>query len=476
MDQHYDVIVIGSGPGGYISAIRCSQLGLKTICVERCGTESEPALGGTCLNVGCIPSKALLDSSNYFSKANSKYSSHGIHFQNISFNVSEMMQRKEKIVSRLANGVSSLFKLNKVESLLGEATINTNGKVFVRTQDGSKLILSGENIIIATGSKPIQLSSVICDDKTIVTSTGGLSFDKIPESLGVIGAGAIGLELGSVWSRLGSKVIVLEALEDFLPSADNQISKEALKILTKQGLDIKLGTKVESSENTSSKVKIDYVDSSGGHQIEVEKLIVAVGRKPETENLFEPELGIGIDEQGFIKVNEMCETNVNSIYAIGDVVRGPMLAHKASEEGIMVAENISGEVGEVDYERIPFVIYTHPEIAWAGLNQEEAINKGFEIRMGSFPFQASGRAMAANETEGFVKIIANSQDDSILGIHVIGPSAADIVQQGVIAMQLESSVEDLGLIIFSHPSYSEAFHEAALAVRGNAIHISNKKL
>ena len=470
MSSNFDIVIIGSGPGGYVAAIRAAQLGFSVACIEK-----EKTLGGTCLNIGCIPSKALLDSSNYFYQANTRYISHGIHIQDISFNVSEMLQRKEKIISGLTNGVTSLFKLNKVESILGNATINKDGNVTVTNPDGSKLSLTSENIIIATGSKPIALRAAICDDKNIVTSTGALNFKQVPETLGIIGAGAIGLELGSVWSRLGSKVIILEALEDFLPAADKQISSEALKILSKQGLDIKLGASVERSEVISKKVEIEYSDNSGSHQIKVEKLIVAAGRKPEIKNLLEPGIELDIDEKGFIKVNDVCETNVNGIYAIGDVVRGPMLAHKASEEGIMVAENIYGEGGEVDYDRIPSVIYTHPEIAWAGLNEEESESQGFDIQVGSFPFQASGRAMAANETEGFVKIIANSADDSILGVHVIGPSAADIVQQGIIAMQLESSAEDLSLIMFSHPSYSEALHEAALALRGNAIHIANKK-
>ena len=475
MDHHYDVIVIGSGPGGYVAAIRCSQLGLKTICVERCGKSSTPVLGGTCLNVGCIPSKALLDSSRYYSLAHSGSKSHGIYLKDISIDVLEMQERKDKIVSGLTNGVAGLFKLNKVESILGEASIEEPEKVTIKRPNEPKLILSAQNIIIATGSRPIELPFVHSDDKRIVTSTGALKFETIPNSLGVIGAGAIGLELGSVWSRLGSDVVVLEALEDFLPNADKQISSEAFRILSKQGLDIKLGSKVKSVKSSSKEVTLKYSDKTGNHEIKVDKLIVAVGRRPEVGTILGAQLGIVVNEEGFIEVNKTCETNIEGIYAIGDVVRGPMLAHKASEEGIMVAENISGEEAELDYDRIPSVIYTHPEVAWAGLTEEESASKGLQINIGSFPFQASGRALAANETEGFVKLITNAKDDSILGIHVIGPSATDIVQQGIIAMQLESSAEDLGLMMFSHPSYSEALHEAALASRGNAIHIGNRK-
>ena len=475
MEQHYDIIIIGSGPGGYVSAIRCSQLGLKTLCVERCGEDNKPVLGGTCLNVGCIPSKALLDSSYNFQLANSGLESHGIDLKNLSIDVGRMLERKEKIVSGLTKGVESLFKLNKVKSIFGKASIPEKGKVVVEEPSGNKVTLTAENIVIATGSSPILLPFIECEGNKIVTSTGALNFKEVPKRLGIIGAGAIGLELGSVWSRLGSEVVILEALEDFLPSADKAISSEAMKILSSQGLDIKLGAKVHKAEIAFNDVIVNYTDDTGEGEVKVNKLVVAVGRKPQTENILDDELDIKVNDQGFIEVDEFCETSLKGIYAIGDVVRGPMLAHKASEEGIMVAENIAGESTEIDYERIPFVIYTHPEIAWAGLTEEQALEKNIDISVGSFPFKASGRALASNETEGFVKIITNAKDDSVVGVHVIGPSAADIVQQGVIAMQLESSAEDLGLIMFSHPSYSEAFHEAALATRGNAIHIGNRK-
>ena len=474
-DSHYDVIIVGSGPGGYVSAIRCSQLGLKTLCVERCGENNKPILGGTCLNVGCIPSKALLDSSHNFQLANSGFEPHGINLKSITIDVRRMLARKEEIVSGLTKGVESLFKLNKVESMLGKASVSEKGKVVVEEPSGNTITLSAENIIIATGSTPILLPFIECDGDKIVTSTGALDFNEVPERLGIIGAGAIGLELGSVWSRLGSEVVILEALENFLPSADQQISSEALKILSNQGLEVKLGAKVKEAKIVSEEVVVNFSDDSGESEIKVNKWVLAGGRKPQIKDIFASGLGIKINDQGFIEVNELCETSLKGIYAIGDVVRGPMLAHKASEEGIMVAENLAGESTEIDYGRIPFVIYTHPEIAWAGLTEEQALKNNLDISIGSFPFKASGRALASNETEGFVKIITNVQDDSIVGVHVIGPSAADIVQQGVIAMQLESSAEDLGLIMFSHPSYSEAFHEAALASRGNAIHIGNRK-
>ena len=358
-DSHYDVIILGSGPGGYVSAIRCSQLGLKTLCVERCGENNKPIFGGTCLNVGCIPSKALLDSSYNFHLANSGLESHGINLKSITMDVGRMLERKEKIVSGLTKGVESLFRLNKVESVLGEALVLEKGKVVVQEPSGNKVTLTSENIIIATGSSPILLPSIEYDGDKIVTSTGALDFDEVPEKLAIIGAGAIGLELGSVWSRLGSEVVILEALENFLPNADQQISSEAIKILSNQGLDIKLGAKVNKAKMESEEVLINYSDDSGANEIKVDKLVMAVGRKPQTQNIFASELEIKVNDQGFIEVNEFCETSLKGIYAIGDVVRGPMLAHKASEEGIMVAENLAGESTEIDYGRIPFVIYTH---------------------------------------------------------------------------------------------------------------------
>ncbi|MDG2061452.1 MAG: dihydrolipoyl dehydrogenase [SAR86 cluster bacterium] len=475
MSDHYDVIIVGSGPGGYVAAIRSAQLGLNVLCIEKCGSEETAILGGTCLNVGCIPSKALLDSSYHFRNASSDFSIHGIELENLKMNIESMMSRKDKIVSGLTSGVAGLFKLNKVNTLMGEAILQDSNKVLINLKDGSVKEVFGDKIIIATGSKPIDLPGLNIDQEIILNSTGALRLKKVPGNLGVIGAGAIGLELGSVWSRLGSNVVILEALEEFLPMADTQIASEAKKILEGQGLEILLGSKVETAIIENNKVNLSYVNANEKKSIILDNLIVAVGRKPSSEKVLGPDLGLEIDERGFIKVNEFCETNLNGVYAIGDVVRGPMLAHKASEEGVMVAEILAGDGGEINYGRIPSVIYTHPEIAWVGLTSQEAEASGIDISSGVFPFQASGRALAADETQGFVKVITDKKDDSILGVHVIGPSAADIVQQGLISMEFDSTAEDLGLVMFSHPTFSEALHEAVLASRGNAIHIGNRR-
>ena len=475
MSDHYDVVIIGSGPGGYVAAIRSAQLGMNVLCIEKCGSEAESILGGTCLNVGCIPSKALLDSSYHFKNASSNFLNHGIELDNLEMNIKLMMDRKDKIVSGLTSGVAGLFKLNNVNSLKGEAEVQDSNKVLVHSDAGDIREVFGDKIIIATGSRPIDLADFSVDQELIANSTGALNFREVPENLGVIGAGAIGLELGSVWSRLGSNVVVLEALEEFLPMADTQIASEAKKIFESQGLEILLGSNVGSAIINSNKINLSYSGAMGQKSIILDKLIIAVGRKPLSDKVLGPDLGIETDERGFIKVNEFCETSLDGVFAIGDVVRGPMLAHKASEEGIMVAEIIAGEGGEINYQRIPSVIYTHPEIAWVGLTSQEAESKGIKISSGVFPFQANGRALAADETQGFVKVIADEEDDSILGVHVIGPSAADIVQQGLISMEFDSTAEDLGLVMFSHPTFSEALHEAALASRGNAIHIRNRR-
>ena len=475
MSDHYDVIIVGSGPGGYVAAIRSAQLGLNVLCIEKCGSEDSAILGGTCLNVGCIPSKALLDSSHHFKNASLDFLNHGIELDNLKMNIESMMSRKDKIISGLTSGVAGLFRLNKVNTIKGEAVLQSSNKVSINLDDGSIKDVIGEKIIIATGSKPIDLPGIDIDQEIVLNSTGALNLQKVPEKLGVIGAGAIGLELGSVWSRLGSNVVILEALEEFLPMADTQIASEAKKILEDQGLEILLGSKVESAIIDNNKINLSYNDTEGKKTITFDKLIVAVGRRPLIDKVIGPDLQIDTDEKGFIKVNESCETSLEGVYAIGDVVRGPMLAHKASEEGIMVAEIIAGDGGEINYERVPSVIYTHPEIAWVGLTTQEAESKGVNISSGVFPFQASGRALAADETQGFVKVITDTNDDTILGVHVIGPSAADIVQQGLISMEFDSTAEDLGLVMFSHPTFSEALHEAVLASRGNAIHIGNRR-
>ncbi len=472
----YDVVVIGSGPAGYVAAIRASQLGLKTACVEDYINESgDMTLGGTCLNVGCIPSKALLDSSHRYSDALNHLDGHGIGIEKVDLDIPVMMQRKDDIVKKLTGGISGLFAANKVVSIHGRGKVLANSMVEITKTDGSIELVETKNIIIATGSSPIEIPSAIFDNKNIVDSTGALEFSKVPKTLGVIGAGVIGLELGSVWARLGSDVTVIEAMDDFLPMADSEIAKESLKDFKKQGLDIKLGSKLTSSNNLKNSVKVSYEDNNGIQEMEFDKLIVAVGRRPNTKDVFSKDSGISLDDRGYISVNEHCQTSSNNVWAIGDVVRGPMLAHKGSEEGIMVAERIAGKFAEMNYDLVPSVIYTHPEIAWVGKNEAELKELGIEYKVGKFPFAASGRALAVDQSIGFVKLISDARTDTILGAHVFGPSAAEIVQQALISMEFGASSEDLGLTIFSHPTVSEALHEAALAVNNQAIHIGNKR-
>ncbi|MDB3881518.1 dihydrolipoyl dehydrogenase [Gammaproteobacteria bacterium] len=471
----YDVIVIGSGPAGYVAAIRASQLGLKTACIEKSfDADGNSQLGGTCLNVGCIPSKALLDSSHRYSDAINHLTNHGIEVSKPKLDIAKMMERKNKIVTQLTTGVSGLFKANKVTQILGHAKIIDSNHVEVISKDGSET-LETKNIVIATGSSPINIPVAEINNKDIVDSTGALEFDSVPKKLGIIGAGVIGLELGSVWSRLGSEVTVLEAMDEFLPMADKRIAKDVLKEFNTQGLNINLGCKVTSAISNKKDITVTYENNGNTTELKVDKLIVAVGRSPNTENLLDKNCGLSIDEKGFIPVNDFCETNVQNIWAVGDVVRGPMLAHKASEEGIMVVERIAGKHAEMEYDLVPSVIYTHPEVAWVGQTEEDLSAAGIEFKTGSFPFAANGRALASGESAGFIKVIADKKTDTILGVHAFGPSAADIVQQGVVAMEFGASAEDLGLTIFSHPTVSEALHEAALAVNGQAIHIGNRK-
>ena len=471
----FDVVIIGSGPAGYVAAIRAAQLGLSTACIEKsCDSEGKSQLGGTCLNVGCIPSKALLDSSHRYSDALNHFSDHGIEVSAPKLDIPKMMERKNKIVAQLTMGVGGLFKANKVTSIIGEAKVLSANQVEV-LNEGKTEIIETKNVVIASGSSPINIPVAPIDHKNIVDSTGALEFSSVPKKLGIIGAGVIGLELGSVWSRLGSEVTILEAMDDFLPMTDKRISKDVLKEFNNQGLNINLGCKVTSAKATAKNVKVGFDTKDGSSELTVDKLIVAVGRKPNTDNLFCENSGLTVDEKGFIPVNDFCETEIKNIWAVGDVVRGPMLAHKASEEGIMVVERIAGKHAEMHYDLVPSVIYTHPEVAWVGRNEEELLEAGVEFKSGSFPFAASGRALATGESTGFVKVIAEKKTDTILGVHVFGPAAADIVQQAVVAMEFGASAEDLGLTIFSHPTVSEALHEAALAVNGNAIHIGNRK-
>ncbi|MCL7462940.1 dihydrolipoyl dehydrogenase [Pseudomonas sp. NW5] len=476
MTQKFDVVVIGGGPGGYVAAIRAAQLGLKTACIEKYkGKDGKTALGGTCLNVGCIPSKALLDSSWKFHEAQEGFKVHGIEVADVKIDVPAMIERKAGIVRNLNTGVAGLFKANGVTLLEGHGKLLAGKKVEITAQDGGVEVVEADHVIIASGSAPIDIPPARADHDVIVDSTGALEFQSVPKRLGVIGAGVIGLELGSVWGRLGAEVTVLEAQDKFLSAVDDQIAKEALKIFTKQGLQIRLGARVTGSEVKNGEVTVFFTDANGEQQQTFDKLIVAVGRRPVTQNVLAADSGVSLDERGYIFVDDQCATSAPGVYAIGDVVRGPMLAHKASEEGVMVAERIAGHKAQINYDLIPSVIYTHPEIAWVGKTEQQLKAEGVAVNVGTFPFAASGRAMAANDTHGMVKVIADAKTDRVLGVHVIGPAAAELVQQGAIGMEFGTSAEDLGMMVFSHPTLSEALHEAALAVNGHAIHIANRK-
>jgi dihydrolipoamide dehydrogenase len=399
---------------------------------------------------------------------------HGISVSEVSLNIADMMARKQKIVSQLTGGVSGLLKHNGVEVITGDATLGASRQVEVTGDDAQKLIYTADNVVLAAGSEPIDIPPAPVDGDRIVDSTGALCFDAVPERLGVIGAGVIGLELGSVWARLGSEVVVLEAMDTFLPNMDEQIAKDAAKIFTKQGLDIRLGARMTGSEVMDSGVTVAYSHDGADHSETFDKLIVAVGRRPRTNKLFSADSGVSVDERGFVFVNEYCATEAPGVWAIGDIVRGPMLAHKGSEEGVMVAERIHGKAAQLNYEVVPSIIYTHPEVAAVGKTEQELRLEGAQIKVGTFPFAAIGRAQASGETDGLVKIIADADSDQILGAHVVGPSAADLVQQIVIAMEMAASTEDLQLMVFGHPTMSEAVHEAALAVDSRAIHMVNR--
>ena len=476
MSEKYDVVVVGSGPAGYVSAIRAAQLGLTVACVEQWTDEKgAPVLGGTCLNVGCIPSKALLDSSQKYSDVIEKFSKHGINVDKPTVDMAAMLDRKNKIISQLTSGIGGLFKHNGVVVLQGRGKVLSGARVEVSNGKENPSIVDAGSVIIAAGSVPIAIPPAPINGDTIVDSTGALEFDSIPTRLGVIGAGVIGLELGSVWKRLGSEVVLLEALDTFLPMMDSQVAGESAKIFKKQGLDIRMGARVTNAAEKKNKVSLSYQCSGEEHTEIFDKLIVSVGRRPRSEELLASDSGVTLDERGFIYVDDFCSTEAPNVYAVGDVVRGPMLAHKGSEEGVMVAERIAGQSTKLNYQCIPSVIYTHPEVAAVGKTEQELKADGIDYQSGVFPFQASGRALAADDSEGLVKILSDKQTDRILGCHIVGPSAADLVQQVVIAMEFGASAEDLSLMIFAHPTLSEAVHEAALAVSGHAIHMPNKK-
>jgi len=480
MAEKFDVIVIGGGPAGYVAAIRCAQLGFNTACVDNwVNPNGKAALGGTCLNVGCIPSKALLESSELYAKCHHGLDAHGIKTSAVELDLDAMMARKNKIIKELTQGIEALFKSNKITWLKGRGRLLINKQVEVSSVDDQLSIVSAENIIIATGSSSVEIPWAKLKKDLIVDSTGALEFNEVPERLGVIGAGVIGLELGSVWKRLGSEVKVIEAQDHFLPLADEQIAKESQREFKKQGLDIHLNSRLMSTQvvgnGSKQQVEVVYQDKNGDHKEVFDKLIVAVGRCPNSENVFDEEVDLVLDECGFIHVNEQCETSSPGVYAIGDVVRGPMLAHKGSEEGIMVAELIAGNHAEVNYDLIPAVIYTHPEIAWAGKNEQHIRAAGEHYNVGVFPFAASGRARAQGETTGMVKILSHADTDRILGVHIFGPQASELIAQAVIAMEMGASAEDIALTVFAHPTLSESFHEAALATSNNAIHIAQKR-
>ena len=476
MSESYDVAVIGAGPAGYVAAVRCAQLGLNTVCIDRwTGDNGKPALGGTCLNVGCIPSKALLDSTERYHNVLTSYATHGIIVDNVKMDVTTMMKRKTKIVSSLTRGIAALLKANKIKSIHAHGRYSGGETVELLDCETNEKTgeISATQVILASGSTPIELSSIPFDGKRIVDSAGALAFESVPEKLGIVGAGVIGLELGSVWNRLGSEVTVLEALYEFLPTADDEISAEAAKLFQKQGLNIQLGARVESAALGDDYIDVTYTVEGEEVRLSVDRLIVCIGRRPYTDNLFTEDSGIQLDERGFIQVDEHCKTNVNNVYAVGDSVRGPMLAHKGSEEGVAVAERIATSHGHVNYETVPWVIYTSPEIAWVGLTEKEVVAAGGECKTGKFPFAATGRAKAMEETSGFVKVVADARSDQILGVHIIGPHASELITEAVVAMEFHASAEDLARTIHAHPTLSEAVHEAALSVDSRGIHRIN---
>ncbi|MFC5743404.1 dihydrolipoyl dehydrogenase [Dyella tabacisoli] len=474
MSDKFDVIVIGAGPAGYVAAIRAAQLGLKTACVDAfVGKDGKQALGGTCLNVGCIPSKALLDSSRQFHNLTHNFAVHGISADNPRIDVATFVGRKDKIVKQFTGGVSQLFKANKITPFFGTGKLLKGNSVEVTAPDGSKQTISATNVILASGSVPIELPFAKFDGKNIVDNAGALDLTEVPKRLGVIGAGVIGLELGSVWKRLGADVTILEALPDFLSVADADVAKIAAREFAKQGLTIKLGAKLTKAEIKKNEVELTYEDKDGAHQLTVDKLLVAVGRRAYTAGLLADDTGVKLDERGRIVVDEHNHTGVDGVWAIGDAVRGPMLAHKGSEEGVAVAEWIAGKAGHINYDTIPWVIYTEPEIAWAGKTEKELKDAGIPYKVGTFPFAAIGRAVAMNEAVGQVKMLAHAETDRLLGVHMVGPGVSELIAEAVVTMEFKGSAEDLARIVHAHPTLSEAVHEAALSVDKRAIHKGN---
>jgi len=475
MSRSFDVVVIGAGPAGYIAAIRAAQHGKSVACIDEWkNKDGKNAFGGTCLNAGCIPSKALLESTELYHRAEHEFKKHGIKTGGVEMDVAAMQKRRASIVRQLTGGIGGLFKANKVEGLVGHGKLLSGKRVEFTPVDGEAEIIEAANVILASGSTPIELGIAPFDGEKIIDSWDALELDAVPERLGVVGAGVIGLELGSVWARLGSKVTILEAMDDFLFMADRDVAKVAAQDFKKQGLDIKLGAKVAKATANKKGVSVDYEDKNGAQSIEVDQLIVAVGRCPVTGGLFADDAGIQLDERGFVVVDDECRTRVKGVFAIGDCVRGPMLAHKGSEEGVMVADLIAGELAEMNYDVIPSVLYTNPEIAWTGKTEAEVSASGRAYKKGSFPFAASGRAKAMEQTSGMVKIIASEEDDEILGVHIVGPMAGELISEAVLALEFSASTEDLQRTIHAHPSLAEAVHEAALAVDNKALNFPNK--
>ncbi|QQQ03566.1 dihydrolipoyl dehydrogenase [Lysobacter enzymogenes] len=474
MSEQFDVVVIGAGPAGYHAAIRAAQLGLKTACIDAAlGKDGKPALGGTCLRVGCIPSKALLDSSRQYWNLQHLFGEHGISADNAKIDVGTMVGRKDKIVKQFTGGIAMLFKANKIAPYYGFGTLHPGNIVKVKQHDGSEVELKGTNVIIAAGSDSIELPFAKFDGDKIVDNVGALDFTEVPKRLGVIGAGVIGLELGSVWKRLGSEVTILEAMPDFLAAADAEVAKTAAKEFKKQGLDIKLGAKVSKAEIKGDEVHLTYNDGKADQQLVVDKLLVAVGRRAASKGLLADGTGVKLNERGQIEVDEHCHTGVDGVWAVGDCVRGPMLAHKGFEEGIAVAELIAGLPGHVNFDTIPWVIYTEPEIAWVGQTEQQLKADGVPYKTGSFPFAAIGRAVAMGEPAGFVKVIAHAETDRVLGLHLVGVGVSELVHEGVLTMEFKGSADDLARICHAHPTLSEAIHDAAMAVDKRAIHKAN---
>jgi dihydrolipoamide dehydrogenase len=469
----YDVIVIGAGPGGYVAAIRCAQLGLKTACIDKwVGEDGKSKLGGTCLNVGCIPSKALLDSSHHYYSVIHDLSAHGISVENPRLDIETMMKRKESIVSKLTAGVASLFLKNKVEWIKGTARLLSESTVEVTPLEHEEETkeISAKNIIVAAGSESAQIDLIETDGEQVVDSTGALSFSEVPKRFGVIGGGVVGLEMGSVWSRLGAETTIFNRSDKFLRSVDREIAKAAFKELQNQGLDFRLGVHITKIIKNKNSVTVHYEDTSGSKSEEFDKLLIATGRKPNTENLCSHEIGLKMNQRGFIEVDDLCRTSLTGVYAIGDVVRGPMLAHKASEEGVAVAEMIAGQTAHVDFNKVPWVIYVWPEIAWVGKTSQQLDKKGINYNAGVYPLFANGRAMAMNETAGLIKVLSDANNDQILGVHIYAPGASELIAEAVVAMEFSASAEDLARTIHAHPTISEALHEAALACDKRSIH------